>query len=213
MHSLSRIGFCFMKNFATEFHTLNYVIKESDDILLFAHSRPDGDTAGSVFALKEYIKSLGKNVDAACFDPLPEYLHPLTPERFQSPSDLDLGKYKLIIACDSVERGFEKIAGQLRPDQIVALLDHHVSITMKKDINIIDPEASAVCELVYDFFVSSKIGINRNMATYLMLGILGDTGVFQHANTTPHVMEISISVAVMFNVLPFTSNSRFSNAG
>lgn len=180
-----------MKKFTKEFNTLNYVIKESENILLFAHSSPDGDTIGSCLAIKEYVKNLGKKVDVACFDALPEHLRPLTKEIFEQPAHLDLQKYDLIIACDSVERGFQKIVSQFTEKQVIALLDHHPDITMQKDINIIDAGYSSVCEIVYDFFEFNKIEITRPIANFLMLGILGDTGSFQHSNTTPRVMEIA----------------------
>lgn len=35
-----------MKKFAQEFNTLKYVIDNSEKVLLFAHSHPDGDTIG-----------------------------------------------------------------------------------------------------------------------------------------------------------------------
>src|SRR3989339_1453871 len=98
-----------MPKYANEFNTLNFVIKESQHILLFAHSRPDSDTVGSVLALREYIKSLGKNVDIACTDPYPTYLESLSLNYFHFPATLDLKKYNLVIATDSVERGFQKI--------------------------------------------------------------------------------------------------------
>lgn len=180
-----------MQKFAQEFNTLNYVIKEASSVLLFAHSSPDGDTVGANLALREYIKNLGKQVDIACYDPFPEYLRPLSEEHFINPANLDLSKYNLLIACDSVERGFQKIVPQIGDNQVVALLDHHPDITMQKDINIIEAGYSSVCEIVYDFFVFNKIDIARPMANFLMLGILGDTGSFQHSNTTPKVMEIA----------------------
>ena len=179
------------KKFAQEFHTLNYVIKESNDILLFAHSHPDGDTVGSVLALREYIKNLGKNATVACFDPYPKFLNELSEEVFEFPDHLDLLKYNLIVACDSVERGFSKIKDQLGKKQITAIIDHHPDITLKGDINVLDASYSSVCEIIYDFFVFNRIDINRKMATFIMLGILADTGVFQHANTTARVMEIA----------------------
>lgn len=180
-----------MLNFSKEFHTLNYAINESLDILLFAHSSPDGDTVGSVLALREYLKSLGKNVAVACFDPLPSFLSFLSENVFEFPEHLELEKFKLIIACDSVERGFSKIASQLRENQIIALLDHHPDINQKGDISIIDPEFSSVCEIVYDFFIENKIELTRKIATFLMLGIMADTGTFQHQNTTSRIMEIA----------------------
>jgi len=180
-----------MKKFAQEFHTLNYVIKEAENILLFAHSGPDGDTTGSVLALKEYLKTLGKTVDIACFDPFPEYLRQLTEENFSFPSSLDLKKYNVIIACDSVERGFHKIKDQLNNKQILVIIDHHPDITLTGDINILDSQKSSVSEIIYEFFLSAKAEISRHMATYLLLGILSDTGMFQHSNTSAHVMEIA----------------------
>lgn len=180
-----------MKKFLKEFNTLNYAILNSENILIFAHSHPDSDTIGASLALKDYIRNLGKKVEVACFDPLPEYINNLISDSFEFPANLDLARYKLVIAVDSVERGFQKTAGQFNENQVVALLDHHPDITLKKDINIIDPEYSSVCEIVYDFFLAGEIKITRRVATCLLLGILGDTGMFQHSNTSPKVLEIS----------------------
>lgn len=201
-----------MKQFHQEFHTLQYVISESEKVLLFAHSHPDGDTIGSVLSLKEYLLTLGKNVDIACFDPLPSYLESLTKERVLSPDSLNLADYKLIIACDSVERGFHKILDKISPQQVTAIIDHHPDITISGDINIIDPKFSSVCEIIYNFFIASKIEITRKMATYLMLGILSDTGTFQHSNTTPQVMEIASTLmkkgAPISKIIKTTFNSK-----
>lgn len=180
-----------MKNFEQEFHTLNFVINGSQNILLFAHSRPDGDTAGAVLALREYIKDQGKNAEIACPDPYPSFLQTLSEETFEFPEHLDLKKYDLIIACDSVERGFSKTMDQFEERQVTAIIDHHPDITLRGDINIIDSEYSSVCEILYDFFNFAKVKFSRKMATFLMLGILSDTGMFQHANTTARVMEIA----------------------
>lgn len=179
-----------MPKFSQEFHTLNYTIKEADNILLFAHSGPDGDTVGSVLALKEYIKSLGKSADIACFNPMPIYLASFSDQFFINPENLDLAKYKLIIACDSVERGFNKILPLINANQITAIIDHHPDITITGDISIIDPAYSSVCEIVYDFFIFNALEITREISTFLMLGILGDTGILQHSNTTSNVLGI-----------------------
>jgi phosphoesterase RecJ-like protein len=201
-----------MSKFAKEFHTLNYTISGSQNILLFAHTRPDGDTVGSVLALKKYIESLGKNADIACFDPLPEYLNSFSLATFIHPDKLDLKKYKLIIATDSVERGFEKILPKITPDQVTAIIDHHPDITIKCDITIIDPTYSSVCEMVYGFFIANEINITREISTFLMLGIIADTGVLQHSNTTSHVLSIISELmkkgAPMAKIINATFNSK-----
>jgi phosphoesterase RecJ-like protein len=200
-----------MTKFRQEFHTLNYVINESENILLFAHSRPDGDTSGAVLALKEYIKNLGKNVDIACPDPYPDFLKALAEDQFEFPDHLDLERYDLVIACDSVERGFEKIKAKLKENQVIALLDHHPDITLRGDINIVDAAYSAVCETVYDFFNFNQIKINRKMATFLMLGIVDDTGMFKHSNTTAKVMEIASDLMKKGAPIPKIVGATFVN--
>lgn len=200
-----------MQKFSQEFHTLNYVIKESKRILLFAHTSPDSDTAGAVLALKEYVNNLGKDADITCYDPYPNFLNELSPEHFEFPDHLELEKYDLIIACDSVERGFNKIKNKLKENQVSAIIDHHPDITLLADINIIDPEYSSVCEILYDFFNFSKAGINRKMATFLMLGILGDTGMFQHANTTAKVMEIASDLMKKGALISKIVDTAFTN--
>jgi phosphoesterase RecJ-like protein len=178
-----------MQDFSKDFKTLNYVIKQSNNILLFAHNHPDGDAAGSILALKEYIKSLGKNADLACFNPFPKFITPLVSETFIHPDDLDFEKYQLIIACDAVERGFEKIHPKFSDTQVVALIDHHLNVSLQGDINIVEAEYSSVCEMIYDFFLVNNIEIDRKIATVLLLGILADTGSFQHANTSAKVLN------------------------
>lgn len=181
-----------MKDFSSEFNTLNYVIKKSSKILLFVHRHPDGDTIGSALAFKEYLENyLSKEVDIACFNPIPDYFKNLTNATFEFPDRLNLQSYDSIIACDSVERGFDEIVSKLSDSQATILIDHHPDITLKGDVNIIDFFYSSVCEIIYDFFEFSKIKINSSIATYLMIGILGDTGNFQHSNTTPRVMEVA----------------------
>lgn len=200
-----------MTSFAQEFKTLDFAIKEAENILLFAHSHPDSDTTGSVLALREYAATLGKKVTVTCFDPFPEYLLPLAQNYFRYPAHLELTEYNLIIATDSVERGFNKILDQLNENQVIALLDHHPDITITGDIVIIDPTLSSVCEIVYNFFESRKISITRPMATYLMLGIMGDTGMFQHSNTTPRVMEIASHLMKLGAPLSKIVETTFTN--
>ncbi len=180
-----------MHKFAKDFNTLHYVLKHATKILLFAHNRPDEDTVGSNLAMREYLIDKGKLVDIACLDSYPDYLAAVSSSHFEHPDYLDLKSYDAIVACDSVERGFQKILPEFSPNQVIALLDHHPDITIKGDVTIIDPSFSSVCEIIYDYFETTNQKISRNTATFLLLGILGDTGNFQHSNTTARVMEIA----------------------
>lgn len=199
------------KETGKSFHTLNFVIENSTAVLLFAHSSPDGDTVGSVRALEAYLESIGKKVVIACFDPFPDFSRFLSEKPFVNPDEIDLKNFSAIIACDSVERGFSKIQDRLTDNQVVALLDHHPDIKIKGDINVIDPAYSSVCEIIYDFFTFNKITLTKSIADALLLGLLSDTGTFQHANTTPRVLEIASDLIKKGASIKKVAESAFAN--
>jgi len=178
-----------MQNFTSEFHTLEYIIKKSHRILLFAHTRPDPDTIGANLALAEYIKGCGKHVDISCFDAFPDTIKPLFEGVFFHPEQLDFTSYDAIIASDSVDRGFDKIIQSFTERQVIVLIDHHPDIHITGDVVIIDPEYSSASELLYLFFCSIEAKITKTMAKMLLTGILFDTGGLQHSNVSPRVME------------------------
>jgi bifunctional oligoribonuclease and PAP phosphatase NrnA len=182
--------------FAEEFNQIKKEFEKSRKILLVAHSRPDEDTIGSVFVLKEYLeKTLGKQVDAVCLDVFPEYLKTVFGgEEFSNLKKIKIGDYDLLVGCDAVERSFEKIVTNKNKNQKIILFDHHPTLELQKikpDIVVTDVKYSSVCEIIYDFLDFHRMVINKKMASYLLAGILYDTGAFQHANTTVRVMEIS----------------------
>ena len=185
--------------FAKEFNQIKRELEKSRKVLLVAHSRPDEDTIGSVFVLKEYLeKNLGKIADAVCLDALPEYLENIFEgKKFLNPQEVEIRDYDLIVGCDAVERSFEKIILKKSSDQKIILIDHHPTLELKKirpDIVVKDEKYSAVCEILFEFFDFHRVEITKTMATYLLAGILGDTGMFQHANTTPRVMDITAAL-------------------
>ncbi len=180
-----------MQTFESEFRSLQYIILKSERLLLFAHGRPDPDTVGANLALAEYIKSCGKHVDIACFDAFPDNLKKIAEGIFLHPDQLDIASYDAVIACDSVDRGFNRLSGSLSEDQAVVLIDHHPDIGSKGDIVMIDEEYSSSSELVYLFFTAAQARITKTMATLLLMGIVFDTGGFQHPNVSPRVLEIA----------------------
>ena len=180
--------------FEKEFKTIKYIIDKSKKILLFAHSRPDADTVGSNLALLSYLKKEGKSVDIACFDEYPGYLKNLMVYDFKNPNKIDLEQYNSVFALDSVERGFEKIKNKLSDRQAVVLIDHHPDISLEGDVKIIDPTYSSASEIIFDLFDFLNARITNEMATFLLMGILGDTGNLQHSNTTPKVMHTAANL-------------------
>ena len=180
-----------MQSFEKEFRTIDYIISKSERILLVAHSRPDPDAVGSNTALAEYIRLRGKHADVACLDPFPDTLLALAKEEFFHPDQLDLASYDAVMACDSVDRGFDTIVNRFSEDQAIVLIDHHPDISVRGDVIVIDTAYSSSSELVYLFLRSVDANISKPMATKLLMGIIFDTGGFQHGSMSPRVMDIA----------------------
>lgn len=181
-----------MKEFSQEFASLNYVLRNSDSVLLVAHNNPDADSVGANTALQEFLTSQGKKTTIVCSDPFPKTLSSVVLTDFSLPGAVTLSEHDSVIACDSVDRGpYLNIQKKLSDKQVTALVDHHPDITATADILIIDAKRSSTCEILYEFFIKNKISINTKMATALLLGILFDTGNFQHPCTSTRVLEIA----------------------
>jgi phosphoesterase RecJ-like protein len=200
-----------MQTFQKEFRTLHYIISRAERVLLFAHSRPDPDTVGANLALEEYVSSLGKHVDIACFNPFPDALKGLAEKTFFHPDQLDLTSYDVVIGSDSVDRGLDTVISQFTEDQVTVLIDHHPDITLSGDVVMIDPEYSSTSELIYLFLHSIEAPISKSMATMLLMGILFDTGNFQHGGTSPQVMEIASELMKRGAPLSKISQTIFAN--
>lgn len=181
-----------MKNFSQEFLSFSYVLNRAESVLLIAHDNPDADTVGANIALQKILTSQNKKVTIVCNDPFPESLSEAVSSKFTAPEKIVLSDYDAVIACDSVERGpFASFQKNFSENQVGILLDHHPRIDLSADIRMIDEEKSSTCELLYDFLLLKKIPIDKEIATALLLGILFDTGNFQHPNTTTRVLEIA----------------------
>lgn len=175
-----------MQDFSSKFRNLKYVLRNGKKFLLFAHTHPDPDAVGSNVGFREYIRSIGKDAEVACFDSIPAYANDLFPGvTFRHPDEIDFSKYDAVIASDSVDRGFHLIRGRIPEETVVVLIDHHPDIAVTGDIQIIDTEFSSSSEIVYLFLEYLSASITQAVATPLLLGILEDTGNLQHSCTTP----------------------------
>jgi phosphoesterase RecJ-like protein len=173
-----------MQNFTSEFNNLRFILRNSSKILLFAHSRPDADTVGANVALQEYIESLGKQADISCFDTVPTFAKELfTSVTFTHPDCIDFSIYDAIIASDSINRGLDRVRQRFSEHTVLVLIDHHPITRPVGDVIIIDPSVSSASELVFLFLKDRHNRFSKNIATALLLGILGDTGNLQHSST------------------------------
>ena len=74
-------------------------------------------------------------------------------------------------------------------------VDHHPSNSRFGDVNVIDPDASAVGQMVIEMLDHFGYPITPTMATNLYAALLTDTGGFRHENTTPRTLEDAARLA------------------
>jgi len=74
-------------------------------------------------------------------------------------------------------------------------IDHHPSNSRFGDVNVIEPDSSAVGQLVMDMLDHFGWAVTPSIATNLYVALLTDTGGFRHENTTPRALEDAARLA------------------
>ncbi len=167
------------------------LIREAKTVGIAGHIRPDGDCVGSVLALFHYIRSVRPQIAAEIYlEELPQRFARL-PGADRIRTDYPEEKsFDLFFALDCGDRDrlgpakdyFEK-AGR------TVCIDHHISNTGYGDDNVVEPQVSSTCEVLYTLMDPQQIG--KETALCLYLGMAHDTGVFQYSNTTSRTLAIA----------------------
>jgi phosphoesterase RecJ-like protein len=90
----------------------------------------------------------------------------------------------VLLDCAGLDRVGKEITGIVDHCETLVNIDHHISNTRFGAINIVDAEASATGEIIYQILTSLRMGISAQAATNLYAAIASDTGYFQYQNTT-----------------------------
>jgi len=84
---------------------------------------------------------------------------------------------------------------QIASHATIVNIDHHPSNSRFGDINVIEPEASAVGQMVMEMLDHFEFQITPTIAINLYVALLTDTGGFRHENTTPRALEDAARLA------------------
>lgn len=166
------------------------IIEMSDTIAVGGHVHVDGDCAGSCLAFYQYIKKLYPDKTVYVYsDKIPEVFDYIKgyeaagAEVIKEPVDLFIS-----LDCSSEDRLCDKDEC-FNSASYTINIDHHISNTEFAQINIVEPDASSTCEVVFKLFDEDMI--DKDMAEALYTGIVHDTGVFAYSNTSRKTMEIA----------------------
>lgn len=186
-------------------------IEQRDAFLLTSHARPDGDAIGSLLALYQALKQMGKVARVIMNDSVPLIYERLPyadaiEHRHTVPADAP--QTAIILECDSIQRTrLEGLEGRF-----LINIDHHSSARNFGDVNWIDPRACAVAEMVHRLARAARTQITTEMATCLYTAVLTDTGSFCFSGTNSHTFQLAAElVANGANPADIAHRVYFSN--
>lgn len=165
-------------------------IDNASSIVLLVHMDPDGDAIGSALSLYLALKQINRPVDLV----IPDYakIFGFLPEINHIKKTTDIKEYDLAIALDSAtqERIYEETPLFEQAKKKI-VIDHHVSNTMYGDINYVDGNSPATCQIVFEILEKLNIEITKEIGTSIMLGILTDTGGFKYSSVNDKTFDIA----------------------
>jgi len=179
-------------------------IKKAKSILLCLHPSPDGDSIGSNLALYHLLSKMGKKVTLIGGDSefpknfltIPGIDKILPKNFFQiNQDDFDLFILLDIAALKQISRQGEVIISK---NLKTIVIDHHRSNPKFADINLVDANIPATCQLIYNFFQDNKLKITKNIAACLFVGIYTDTGGFKYINTTHKTFSAATNLSKIY---------------
>lgn len=168
-----------------EFDKINALIAQSKNILITSHCAPDEDAVGSALALHLALKK--QNIDSTVF--IADYSakeYKFLPGYNLVHSKLKNTEYDLIFALDYGDIQRLPIDDLLeKHNPVIISIDHHLDQGANHigEIKILEP-VSSTSEIIYRYLKKSGWVIDRDIATCILTGIIGDTGGFLHANTS-----------------------------
>jgi phosphoesterase RecJ-like protein len=180
---------------------LSILFSSSENILLICHINPDGDAIGSQLALYHFLKAKGKNVDMLA----PNYLQDFLKWMDGSAQinifikDRKLSR-KLILEADLIvlldfnhsNRLGEAESLVLASKAKKIIIDHHLNPGDFADLTISEPSKCSTAEIVYELLteISGAPFISKSIAESIYVGIVTDTGNFEHGAYSSRTFRI-----------------------
>lgn len=177
---------------AAPIHEAVALLRERDDFLILCHQKPDGDTVGSAFALREALRQMGKRAQVACSDAFTPRYDFITKGEREPHRDFVPKTYITVDIADPSLLG-DKLE-HLRANIDLAI-DHHPSFTKFAACNVGYPSTAAAGEIVYHILRELGVELTLDIAQALYTALSTDTGCFRYSNTTPSALRMAADLA------------------
>ncbi len=158
-------------------------------VLIASHVNPDGDTIGCQLALGLALISVGKRVILINQDGVPSRYQFLPGSELIFTTTKEVADVSVAVDCGSIQQ-LGNVQEIFLKSKTTIQIDHHDFGNTFGKLQVLEEEASAVGEIVYELIRALKIKINRPIATCLLTSIIVDTGAFRFTNIRPKTFDI-----------------------
>jgi phosphoesterase RecJ-like protein len=171
-------------------------LRSGDKFLLVTHENPDGDALGSLVAMNEILRGLGKDTVMFMSDedfPLPSEYRDMRLDCVSHLPPADAEERTIVfLDCGNLDR--MPVSFLRRDDAHIVNIDHHHDNTMFGTANLVVDGASCTAEIIWDLNRDLGVELTVEIAEALYVALVTDTGKFQYENTTPtsHLMAAEL---------------------
>jgi len=166
-------------------------IRAYDTVMLFRHTRMDGDCVGASKGLKGLIQATWPDKTVLLIDGQEsEFL------AFAGPDDAD--------AADAVyQKALGIVVDTATHDRIsnpkfdlckeLIKIDHHIPVDQYGHINWVEEERSSACEMIADFYRTfrEELTITPEAATHIYMGMVTDSGRFRFEGVNGETLRLA----------------------
>ncbi|MCD6174864.1 MAG: DHH family phosphoesterase, partial [Planctomycetes bacterium] len=180
------------------------LINDANSVLLTTHIRPDGDACGCVRAMTEVMQQFGKKVQPLFMSPLAAWYESLfdekpailgndvQPEKLSEVyRDVDL---VIIVDTDSAVQlpGLADWLGDC--GKKILVIDHHITGDNLGHVKLLDAEAAAAGEIVFELIKYADWDITERIAESIFIALSTDTGWFKFGNTDSRIFHTAAAL-------------------
>lgn len=180
---------------------LSKLFSDSGNILLISHINPDGDSVGAQLALYHYFKSKNKEVSLIAPNNLQEFLNWMNgadqikifiKERKLCRSIIENADLIIMLDFNQPGRLGEAEEFVMKSGAHKIIIDHHQDPSDMAELIISDTEKCSTSELVHELIteIDDSKFMNRSYAEALYVGIITDTGNFEHGSYSSGTFRI-----------------------
>lgn len=184
------------------------MVRDGTRIMLVSHTRPDGDALGSLAGLREMILADAKDNGRTCrvetlvlSEPAKIYDF-LLPQKYlllgeniteEQIANGRLNDFDLIILADtSATRQLPGVGEYLQNKaRNLLVIDHHLAGNIDGHHRLVDTNAAAAAEIVFELSRQGGLPLNNRAAEALFTALSTDTGWFRFENTKAQTLEIA----------------------